>query len=317
MHHYFLLMKTKVNTRRLAICSALFLMMLFLVSLYQADCQNYVAYSIQINIDGSALWKITSFSDVNASVDTFSSFQEKVTTLIASSASVTHRDMTVDEVSLQINTTISSHSKTTEYLFLWQNFSNVQGNQIVFGDVFRANDFFNQLYGDDALRISYPLTFSVKSVTPAPYQRDDSAKTLDWARTQDLVNAETNIILSRAMSNDNSSQNEWQLYIIIVVVGATLGLVSFYLLKQRKIKQAKTIVVSKESVELETEEGKILKLLQSVGGSMRQSAIVEQCRFSKAKTSQLLTVLEKNGNITRYKKGRDKIVNLTERVKGD
>jgi len=119
------------------------------------------------------------------------------------------------------------------------------------------------------------------------------------------------------MSNDNSSQNEWQLYIIIVVVGATLGLASFYLLKQRKIKLAKTIVVPKASVEVETEEGKILKLLQSSGGSMRQSGIVEQSRFSKAKTSQLLTVLEKNGNITRYKKGRDKIVNLTERVKGD
>jgi uncharacterized membrane protein len=306
-----------MSTRRIAIYSAICLtLLLFLIPLYQADCQNYVAYSIQINIDGSALWKITNFSDVNASIDTFGSFQDKVINLIASSANVTHRDMTVDEGSLQINTTISSQSKTTEYMFLWQNFSIVQENQIIFGDVFGVNSFFNKLYGDDALKISYPLTFTVESVIPAPYQRDDSAKTLDWARTQDLVNAKSNIILSRAMSNDNSSQNEWQLYIIIVVVGATLGLVSFYLLKQRKIKQAKTIVVPKESVEMETEEGKILKLLQSSGGSMRQSVIVEQCRFSKAKTSQLLTVLEKDGYITRYKKGRDKIVNLTEqRVK--
>ena len=79
--------------------------------------------------------------------------------------------------------------------------------------------------------------------------------------------------------------------------------------------QANKLWLLAEPVELETEEGKILKLLKSSGGSMRQSAIVDQCRFSKAKTSQLLAVLEKNGNITRYKKGRDKIVNLTERVK--
>ena len=66
-----------------------------------------------------------------------------------------------------------------------------------------------------------------------------------------------------------------------------------------------------------SEEDKVLKLLKSYGGSMRQSEITEQCRFSKAKTSQLLTALEKKGSITRYKSGRDKIVTLKERVKGE
>ena len=191
----------------------------------------------QINSDGSALWKITNFSDINASVDTFSGFQDKVSNLVASASSETHRDMAVDENSLEINTTISSESKITEYSFLWQNFSITQGNQIVFGDVFQVNDFFSQLYGDAALQISYPSNFSVKSVTPTPYQRDDSAKTLDWARTQDLVDAKTSIILTSMPLNDNSNQNQWQLYIIIIVVvviGVTLGLVGFYMLKRRK-----------------------------------------------------------------------------------
>jgi uncharacterized membrane protein len=309
-----------MNARRLATCYAICVMLLLLLPLYEANCQNYVAYSVQINSDGSALWKITSFSDVNASVDTLSGFQDKVSNLIASASSVTHRDMTVDENSLQINTAISPESKITEYSFLWQNFSVVRGNQIVFGDVFQVNDFFSQLYGDDALQVSYPSNFSIKSVTPTPYQRDDSAKTLDWARTQDLVNAKTDIILTSTPLNDNFNQNGWQLYVIIaiVAVGAVLILVGVYIWKRRRTSVAKAIVSSAESAELETEEGKILKLLKSSGGfCMRQSDIVEQCRFSKAKTSQLLTILEKNGNITRYKKGRDKIVKLTERVKGD
>ena len=50
---------------------------------------------------------------------------------------------------------------------------------------------------------------------------------------------------------------------------------------------------------------------------MRQSDITRLCRFSKAKTSQLLAALEKKGDITRYKKGRDKIVNLTKTGKGE
>jgi uncharacterized membrane protein len=293
-------------------------MLILLLPLYNASCQNYDAYSVQINSDGSALWKITNFSDVNASVDTFSGFQDKVSNLVDSASNLTHRDMTAEESSLQINTAISSESKTTEYSFLWLNFSVIQGKQIIFGDVFQVDDFFTQLYGDASLQISYPSTFTVKSVTPTPYSRDDSAKTLYWARTQDLVNGNTNIVLTSTPLNDNSNQNEWQLYVVtaaIVAVGFTLGLVGFYMVKRRKTKPATGI--SAESVELETEESKILKLLNSSGGSMRQSAIVEQCRFSKAKTSQLLAVLERKGNITRYKKGRDKIVNLKERVKSE
>ena len=309
-----------MNARRLAVCYAIIAMLLLLIPLYEANCQNYVAYSIQINSDGSALWKITNFSDINATVDTFSEFQDKVSSVIASASSVTHRSMTLDENSLQINTAISPESKITEYSFLWQNFSDVQANQIVFGDVFQVNDFFGKLYGDDALQISYPSTFTVKSVTPTPYQRDDSEKTLDWARTQDLVNSETAIVLTQTPLNGNSSMNGWQLYAIVVAVvavGATLSLAGFYMRNRRKTSLETSIAKPAQPIELETEEGKILKLLKSSGGTMRQSDIVEQSRFSKAKTSQLLSVLEKQGIITRYKKGRDKIVNLTERVKGE
>jgi uncharacterized membrane protein len=67
----------------------------------------------------------------------------------------------------------------------------------------------------------------------------------------------------------------------------------------------------------ETEEEKVLRVLRSNGGSAYQSAITEQCRFSKAKTSQLLTALERKGAVRRYKKGRDKIVNLIEQAKGE
>jgi uncharacterized membrane protein len=291
---------------------------MMLLPLYEVTCQNYIAYSVQVNSDGSALWKITNFSDVNASVGTFSSFQDKVSSLIESASNATHRDMAVDENSLQINTTISSESKTTEYSFLWQNFSLIQGHQIVFGDVFQVNDFFTQLYGDAALQIIYPASFSVRSVTPAPYQRDDSAKTLDWARTQDLVNGQTHVLLTSTGVNDNSHQIGWQQFAVVgavVAVGATLFLAGFYLFRRRNASKSASMVILAVSEELETEEGKILKLLKSSGGNMHQSAIVEQSRFSKAKTSQLLALLEKNGDITRYKKGRDKIVTLTERVK--
>ena len=88
-------MRIKMKASRLAICSAICLMLLMLLPIYKANCQTYVEYSIQINTDGSALWKITSFSDVNASVDTFSAFQNKVSNLVDAASTMTHRVMNV------------------------------------------------------------------------------------------------------------------------------------------------------------------------------------------------------------------------------
>jgi uncharacterized membrane protein len=229
--------------------------------------------------------------------------------------------MSLDESSLQVNITISADSKITEYSFLWQNFSIIQGNQLIFGDVFQVPDFFSQLYGDAALQVSYPANFTVESVTPPPYQRDDSARTLEWARTQDLASAQTNIVLTNT-SPPSDSQSAWQEYVIIgivIVAIATLSFVGFYTFRRRKNNlMSNAALPTPVILQFETEEDKVLKLLKSSGGSMRQSNITESCRFSKAKTSQLLAALEKNGNITRYKKGRDKIVNLKEeRVKGE
>lgn len=302
-----------MKTRRLTIYCAICLLLLLILPLYTANSQNYFKYLVQLNSDGSALWKITNFAEVNATVDTWAGFQNKVLNLVNSADSLTQRNMAVDETSMQINTTVSSESKTTEYSFLWHNFSIILGNQIIFGDVFQVNNFFSQLYGDAAMQISYPTTCNVESVIPVPNQRDDSAKTLEWARTQDLVNSKTNIILTNTSANENNNQNNWEQYAIvglIALAGTVVFFIGFFKFKQRK-NIVKTTILTETSA-METEEDKILKILKSSGGRLRQSVIVEQCRFSKAKTSQLLTILENKGNITRYKNGRDKIVTLKE-----
>ena len=90
----------------------------------------------------------------------------------------------------------------------------------------------------------------------------------------------------------------------------------FYVFRRRRNNGvAVASQVLAEPLRLETEEDKVIKVLRASGGSMRQSDITDALGFTKAKTSQLLATLEKSGSITRYKSGRDKIVNLTERVK--
>jgi uncharacterized membrane protein len=288
-----------------------------IIPLHFAQGQNYFEYSIQIKSDSSAIWMITQFSSSNVTIESFDVFQQKVFDLVDSAASITNREMTADENSLQINTTISLESKITEYSFVWLNFSIIKGNMLTFGDVFQVNNFFGQLFGDAALQLTYPSDFTINSIFPTPYERKDSADMMKWSRTQDLVTNRVSIVLSNNSQVGNATNNGWEFYAIVVAiisVGTVLSLAGFFMFKRRKNNASLANTIESPIM---SEEDKVLKLLKSFGGNMRQSEITEQSRFSKAKTSQLLTALEKKGSITRYMSGRDKIVTLKERVKSE
>ncbi len=303
-----------MNNHRLTVCFTVAVALILLVPAYPAQSQTYCVYNVHVRSDGSAAWTVTQFSSANATVESWESFQQKIFGLVDSASAITHRAMDIDEASLQINTTLSLESKTTEYTFVWRNFSTV-GNEISFGDVFAVNNFFGQLFGDAALQVSYPQDFMVKSVYPPPYERQDELHTLKWARTQDLAGGNTRIVLmpdETVISNTVPRQTDF-IVIALLAVGISVPLLGFYTFKKRRsTDKAATLTVPEVSV-IETEEDKILKLLKTSGGTMRQSDITERLGFSKAKTSQLLTALEGKGKLARYKKGRDKIVTLNGR----
>jgi uncharacterized membrane protein len=306
-----------MSNHRLTVCLIICNLILVIIPLHFAQGQNYFEYSIQIKSDSSAIWMITQFSSSNVTIESFDVFQQKVFDLVDSAASITNREMTADENSLQINTTISLESKITEYSFVWLNFSIIKGNMLTFGDVFQVNNFFGQLFGDAALQLTYPSDFTINSIFPTPYERKDSADMMKWSRTQDLVTNRVSIVLSNNSQVGNATNNGWEFYAIVVAiisVGTVLSLAGFFMFKRRKNNASLANTIESPIM---SEEDKVLKLLKSFGGNMRQSEITEQSRFSKAKTSQLLTALEKKGSITRYMSGRDKIVTLKERVKSE
>ncbi|MCL5876574.1 MAG: hypothetical protein M1540_02035 [Candidatus Bathyarchaeota archaeon] len=278
-------------------------------------CQNYFEYSIQIREDGSALWTIKQFSGSDAPVETWEGFQSKVFDLVESAQNVTHRSMEIDETSLQIDSTISFESKMTEYSFVWTGFCIIQGSDLTFGDVFKADNFFGQLFGDAALQVTFPEGYSVKSVYPQPLGDQDTSQALKWPRTHDL-GGDVEVVLTA--SNDDAYFEgfpfEGVLITVVVLAVAAVATASFYLLKRRK-NNSKTVTATPEQSFIETEDEKVIKLLRSAGGTMRQSEITERLSFSKAKTSQLLSALETKGTLARYKKGRDKIVTLKDPVK--
>jgi uncharacterized membrane protein len=288
--------------------------LLLLTPLNIAYCQNYIQYKIQVNSDDSASCTVTQVSDINASVDTWSGFQQRVATLLDAANNATHREMAFDPNSLQVEITINQ-SKTTEYTFVWQNFSTTENGNIVFGDVFRVTDFFSQLYGDGVLQVTYPLNYTIKSVAPPPNQQDDAQRMLEWFRTQDFINGKPNVTLTSKSPNENSINfplGAIAAIILATAIGSSLAV--FFAIRRRKRRETEItkLPTFKDMPGFESEEEKVLKVVRSSGGSLNQSIIAEQCKFSKAKTSQLLSALEQKGVVTRYKKGRDKIVILAQ-----
>jgi hypothetical protein len=290
-------------------------MLFFIVS--PVHGQNDVEYAIQAGADGSASWLITqSGTDIRVSPDNLTQFQNNVTALLKIAENVTGRQMSAQAIS--ITSTISGSYVVVQYRFIWQNFSTVEGPRIMIGDIFNVTDLFLRLQGDGEVVLNYPSSYEPETVSPAPFSKDDSHQTIMWLGTKNLVGETARIVLRMKPLDflEIISRNSVLILGLIAAVASTSS--GLYLYKRRN-KMEKRQQPGPEPSSLpanESDEDRIVRLLKSSQGSVRQSTIVEQCKFSKAKTSQLLTALESRGIIRREKKGRDKIVILTEQTEG-
>lgn len=293
------------------------LILLFLIPLRTVYGQNLVEYVIQIGNDGSAAWTVRQTgTNINSSIDIFLGFKNRVMTLVEAARSKTQRAMAADENEFSFTYNSSGSYATVEYKFYWQNFSKIENESIIIGDVFQVEGFFAQLYGDGQVIMTYPSGYIVQKASPPPYERDDSIYTLRWLGTKDFVNGSTVIELEKQLPASGFWESIQQSAIIIgsLTVLAATSLMGFYVFRHRKKKETKTEKELANPVfpQSESDEEKVVKLLKSSGNGLYQSAIAEQCRFSKAKTSQLLAALENKGLVKRQKRGRKKIVVLLE-----
>ena len=298
-----------------------FVLLLLFLSLNQVCCeQNYVVeYQIQINSDLSASWIIMVVSDVNATVDSWESFQQKIFLLVEAAANVTGREMAIAPETINMETTISweTQSKTTQFSFKWLNFSVPEGEGLLVADVFSVPSFFGWLYGDGRLLITYPVGYSLLEVSPSPDKTDIDTRKMEWFRTQDFLNGSPSVLVG---ADDSSSGSGWVSYLVLGLVLASAVIASlawFFFFRRRRLETVHAAEAPAGITLSESDEDRVIKFLRSSGGSVHQSSVNEQFGFSKAKTSQLLSSLERKGVVARYKSGRDKIVTLTERSTGD
>ena len=270
-------------------------------------------YLIKIETDGSATWSISQTgTDIQVSTDTLYEFRDKVASLLEAAKNETGREMSFGKVSLTYN--VSGSYVVVEYKFQWENFSKFENASMIIGDIFGLENFFLRLYDDGRVRLEYPEQYVIESVSPTPYEQNLSPQTLEWLGTIDFNAGEPNIVLREKSPSLGILEFIRQNAILITgVVMTCTGLsAGFYVFRCHKKKKIEAVKRNEPQSfpQIESDEDRILKLLKSSGGSLHQSVIADQCKFSKAKTSQLLAALEDQRMISRYKKGRDKVVVL-------
>jgi len=266
-------------------------------------------YIIEVHTDGSALWIIEK-KGINLRPD-FDEFIYKVQKLVSVVQTLTQRNMSIPRNGFFMTYNVSGSYRIIRYGFHWKGFAQVRESEILIGDVFNLENFFNYLYGNGAVIIKYPPGYKIESVSPPPHERDDAALTIQWYGIEDFKLGEPKILLKPESRPPSPFQNSPALIVILLALalGITLGL--YYFKPKEKTEQRNyNAAEEKLSGKFESEEEIIINLLKASGGRMRQSAIAEKCGFSRSKTSKLLKRLEQEGKIERKTKGREKIVSL-------
>lgn len=289
----------------------------FLISGTALAAADYVEYNINVREDGSAYWTIIHVTDIDTIVDSWEDFEYRLISAINNAKDKTGREMAPDVSSLEMSTQIhwETSSKTIMYVFRWENFSIVEEGQISIGDVFEET-FFSLLYGEGELILTYPSGYVLRSVSINPNELDQSTQTLHWYRTQDFL-AGNHEILFEAGEGSNGFLN---LFTLAILSSGGIGImaITFLVFKQRrKLKEKLSRLEEFPSLQKsESAQEKILRLLEASGGNLKQSEVSAKLGFSRAKTSLLLSEMEKNSIVRRIKKGKTKIVFRVESKEG-
>jgi uncharacterized membrane protein len=274
-----------------------------------------VEYNIQIQKDGTATWTITQTgTNIQASpITLYNTFNGKVTLIMEKAENKTGRAMEIANPKIDINV-LGSYT-VVKYQFDWINFSKTENTKIIVGDVFEVENFFQNLLGEGTVCITYPPQYKVESVSPPPHQQNESLQMLEWYGTKDFKIGEPSIILKEKIASESADiiKQNAILIVSLAVLSIAIPLTIYTITHQKKRRKISTEKQEQPIVpQMESDEDKIIRLLKSAGGSLYQSEITKQTKFSRAKTSKLLGALENKGIIKRYRKGRDKIVTLTK-----
>jgi len=292
-------------------------------------CQNQLSWStvtrIEIHQDGSATWLIQKETTLDTESDmaafleyvnltSLDDFLNNVKSVVSEASIITGRAMKVEnfDTTASVLNTTTGFKGIIQFHYDWVGFAKeIEDEKIKVGDALNG---LLDLSRNDILIIQYPAGYTIESVDPEQDDSKDSDRTITWYGPRNFGAGEPTVILRKNRFSVVDLIMDNAFVIILIVLSSCLGLLGFITLKslkeQKDQKASETIPLS---AELEGDEEKVINLLKKSGGRLYQKSIAKHCKFSKSKTSELLTAMERKGTVSRKKKGREKLVVLIDK----
>lgn len=275
-------------------------------------------------------------------------FEERMAGTIAAASEDTGREMTVREVSISTRTeAIPQEHGVLTYEFRWTAFAAVAGAELRAGD---AVDAF-LLDPGTRLTVRWPAEFRAASIEPEPDDRSDAAATWRGEST-DFVTGEPRVVLTSAAERGwlLPAAALVALALLALAVGWWLVRTGRLSLPGRGAAGASTSASGTAAQpdgappatataagersdaghggpgdgatedapddgpppELLSNEERVLRLLEANGGRLKQQQVVAELDWTEAKTSQVVTSMDEEGAIEKFRIGRENVLALPE-----
>ena len=239
-------------------------------------------------------------------------------------AAATDRPMVLDNVSRAAERT--GNRGALRLSFDWTNFSRVEanGSRLVLGDVFRSpsGTWLPGLNEGQVLVVAFPEGYSVRSSSRA---LDNGTIRVEGPAT--FEPGEPSATLERTGGDGPGEPPDDLAVPTALTAGAVLAIVALvaYVLYRRRREEvvadgeaaaadaaegADEPATPPEEDELLSDEERVLRLLRSAGGRMKQVDIVEETDWSNAKVSQLLSAMAEEGRVEKLRIGRENLISL-------
>jgi uncharacterized membrane protein len=311
------------------------------------------AITVALQSDGDARWQIETQLPLNSTNETrsFRGLGEdyvegdtavgySIETFRVVSANVseqTGREMAIANVSRSWDITegnaTTNGTGTLSVAFTWENFTRVDGDRVVVGDVFQTEpQWFPGLAAGQRLRIQAPRNYYVQSANTG---HDNATLQFEGPTTFDGNEFEAEFAPSGDGGGGQFTPTP-PLEIPVLGIGAAVATIAIaaiaYRLTRRRERPGEEIPGEAEQPArtdpdeagepddpfadvdetLLSDEERIERHLEAAGGRMKQAKIVEKTGWSNAKVSQVLSGMADEGRVEKLRIGRENLISLPD-----
>lgn len=281
--------------------------------------------------NGSAVWSVTVRTRLNSTerVEEYEAFQRRfrdntsrylnpfsrrMTGVVSAASGETGREM--EARGFRASTGVQEVPRRWGYVtygFLWTGFAEETEGGLLVGDVLQGGFY---LSDGDRLEIHAPEGYSVVEVSPEPDERAVGA--VQWTGREDFGDDEPSVELRES---EDGGATPSSTSVAALVALALLGVVAYAAVRRRD--RADEAGEGVRSAAADDEDGadgggsppvadseRVVELLESNGGRMRQASIGEELGWSDSKTSRMLGKMEDEGEVEKLRMGRENVVDL-------